>query len=444
MLKTFFRRIEQVGRHHLPATGPAIFVLNHPNGLLDPLFILAFGPRSVSFMAKEPLFHTPIVRHFVKAFDCLPVYRKVDGADPKQNARSMQAARELLARNGSLALFPEGMTHAEPDLQPLKTGAARIALSARASMRRNGQSTAAVALIPVGLFYRSRGTFRSDAAVIFGEPVDVALVSLDENDEPPRDAVGDLTARIDAELRGLTVNASSAEHITLAATAARLLEEAPGASGQAHPGMRPGGALSRRMELMQRILARYEEDREGAQSLVGRLRSYHALMARHGVTDPVPSTLGLGQAARHLGRTLLGMAVLLPAVVAGLIENFLVYRLVDILAQRASRGHGEVVSTLKVLAGFLLFPITWLAVSIGAWMLWDWRWAVVHLVLAPFCARAALWFLDRVSDTVAGARVLWMIWVRRGSYARLVSERDAIAAELLGLAAAAQEPGRPE
>ncbi|MBL8974611.1 MAG: 1-acyl-sn-glycerol-3-phosphate acyltransferase, partial [Myxococcales bacterium] len=54
-LRVFFRRIEIVGAERVPATGPVIFVLNHPNALIDPAFLLCLAPRPVSFLAKAPL-----------------------------------------------------------------------------------------------------------------------------------------------------------------------------------------------------------------------------------------------------------------------------------------------------------------------------------------------------------------------------------------------------
>ncbi|HYO92138.1 MAG TPA: 1-acyl-sn-glycerol-3-phosphate acyltransferase, partial [Pyrinomonadaceae bacterium] len=55
-LRVFFRHIEVAGLGRVPLDRPVIFVLNHPNGLVDPVFLLCLAPRRVSFLAKAPLF----------------------------------------------------------------------------------------------------------------------------------------------------------------------------------------------------------------------------------------------------------------------------------------------------------------------------------------------------------------------------------------------------
>ena len=59
VVRIFFRRIEIAGDAQLE--GPVIFAVNHPNALIDPLFLLCFVPRPVSFLAKAPLFRMPII-----------------------------------------------------------------------------------------------------------------------------------------------------------------------------------------------------------------------------------------------------------------------------------------------------------------------------------------------------------------------------------------------
>ena len=66
-LRIYFQRIEVTGVEHVPLDTPVIFVLNHPNALVDPVFLLCLAPRDVSFLAKAPLFRMPVIGYLVKA-----------------------------------------------------------------------------------------------------------------------------------------------------------------------------------------------------------------------------------------------------------------------------------------------------------------------------------------------------------------------------------------
>ena len=65
-------------RERVPRAGACLFVLNHPNALVDPAFLLCFAPRRVSFLAKSPLFRTPVIGFLIRQLDSIPVYRKQD------------------------------------------------------------------------------------------------------------------------------------------------------------------------------------------------------------------------------------------------------------------------------------------------------------------------------------------------------------------------------
>src|SRR5437667_5549695 len=148
VLRVFFRRIEVSGSAHVPARGPVMFVLNHPNGLVDPAFLLCLAPRRVSLLAKAPLFRMPVIGFFCRAFDAIPVHRRQDaGSEPSQNRETFDTARAVLARGGAIAIFPEGASHSDPKLRPLKTGAARIALGAAAALA----GSSPIRIVPAGL-----------------------------------------------------------------------------------------------------------------------------------------------------------------------------------------------------------------------------------------------------------------------------------------------------
>src|SRR3989440_1092594 len=111
-LRVYFRRIEVVGLDNVPGDAPVIFVLNHPNALVDPVFLLCLAPRRVSFLAKAPLFRMPVIGYLVKALDSLPVYRRQDeGEDVTKNEETFVAARKLLAKGGTIGICPEGVSH---------------------------------------------------------------------------------------------------------------------------------------------------------------------------------------------------------------------------------------------------------------------------------------------------------------------------------------------
>src|SRR6266513_269263 len=176
-MRIYFRRVEVVGLEHVPRKSPVIFVLNHPNALVDPAFLLCLAPRRVSFLAKAPLFGTPMLSFFVRALDSLPVYRRQDeGEDVSRNREMFVAARKLLAKGGTIGICPEGVSHDEPRLRPIKTGAARIALGAVST-----GEVAELKIVPAGLYYTSKTKFRSAVLLYFGNPIVVTPVEMERD-----------------------------------------------------------------------------------------------------------------------------------------------------------------------------------------------------------------------------------------------------------------------
>src|SRR5919206_2574490 len=154
-LRLFSRRIETSRAGLVPESGALVFVLNHPNGLIDPGLVFAALPRRISFLAKSTLFRMPVIGWLLRTVEALPLYRRADaGEDVSQNLRTFAECRRLLARGRCIALFPEGFAHSATKLLPLKTGAARIAL---------GTAVQGLKIVPVGLYYTSKTSFRGEA-----------------------------------------------------------------------------------------------------------------------------------------------------------------------------------------------------------------------------------------------------------------------------------------
>lgn len=422
ILRIFYHRIEVAGLELIPQSGPVIFVLNHPNGLIDPVFILCLAPRPASLLGKSTLFKMPVIGWLARALDTMPVYRQQDkGEDPKRNKETFQKCRELLERGGSLALFPEGVSHSEPSLRPLKTGAARIALGAAAAGMKQP-----LQIVPAGLYYTAKATFRSAALLYFGTPITVAPVALDESFEPPREAARELSNRLDKALREVTLNADQKQALDTVARA----EEIFNADQKHEP------SLAAELQLKQRFVAGYEFYRTNAPeklaAIEARIRRYAEQLRMVGLEVDDLSAARRTRPTKALLRVLTFL-LWLPIAVTGTVIHYPAYRLAGILAQRLSRQDDDVISTIKVLASALLFPLTWFACAgVCAWY-FGWWWALLVILLLPVVGYLTVRFAEEL-DRSWGATKAILFFITRGYFAkRLLAERRAIRNEILAL-----------
>ena len=188
-----FRRIEVADLHRLPRDRPVLLVANHFNGFIDPLVIAASLKRLPRFIAKASLTSVPLLGFVMRRVGVVFVHRRVDGAAGNDDA--FAECHQALAGGDVVAIFPEGTTHDRPRLDPIKTGAARIALGARAA------GAGSLAIVPVGLTFPDKLALRSSALVQVGEAIDLDTAVAEGVDASDVEAVRHLTALIDAGLR---------------------------------------------------------------------------------------------------------------------------------------------------------------------------------------------------------------------------------------------------
>jgi glycerol-3-phosphate O-acyltransferase/dihydroxyacetone phosphate acyltransferase len=424
-LRVFFRRIEVRGRGRVPRGGAVLFVVNHPNALVDPVFVLCHAPRRVSFLAKEPLFRTPVIKWLVRAMEAIPVHRRQDeGSDPARNRETFERAGELLRRGGTIAICPEGVSHSDAKLRPLKTGAARIALAVASS-----DPSIDLRIVPAGIYYTAKTAFRSAALLHFGEPVKVEAVALDPDGQPPREVVNSLRERIWLALREVTLNAEHDSAVELVARAERIFSaESDGER-----------SLKRELSLRQRFLDGYafhfERDPARLAALEARVRRYEEQLRLAGVDpeDLSAPRAGAKAIARHLLTRVLPVLCLTPLALAGAILHYPTYRLTGFLATRLSKKSDDMVSTIKIVASMLLFPLTWLAPAAVAYALLGWTAALVALVVAPLSGWTAVRFSERMDDFVGGARAVSFYLTRRRFFKELLVERRRLREEMQAL-----------
>jgi 1-acyl-sn-glycerol-3-phosphate acyltransferase len=405
-LRIFFRRIELLGFERVP-DGAVIFAVNHPNGLVDPLFLLCFTPKRVSFLAKAPLFRYPVIGWLVRAFDTIPVYRKQDNTTGS-NAETFARAREVLQRGGSIAIFPEGTTHDDPRLRELKTGAARIAHGARVPV---------LSVVPTGIYYTAKHVFRSSALVVFGEPIHVEPLAVDG--EPPAEEVARLTAAIDAGLDSVTLQADSRAALELIARAEEIF------TGDDRP------PLAEEFDLRRRFVEGYhylcERDRERLARLQQAIAQFDAELRR--------AKLDVHELRPRLdGARLFRLLVLLPLAIAGAVVSYIPYRLVDFLSRRLSKGEGNVLATIKFLGALLLYPLTYAMLAILAGTRFGLLAGLTTAVALPFLGYVALRVLEDLDEMIGDVRAVRHRLFRESGHAELVRQREEIREEIVSVA----------
>ena len=466
-MRIYFRHVEVVGLEHVPRKSPVIFVLNHPNALVDPAFLLCLAPRRISFLAKSPLFRMPILGYFVRALDCLPVYRQQDeGEDVSRNREMFVAARKLLARGGTIGICPEGVSHDEPRLRPIKTGAARIALGAVSTVEAKGATPDSppahaggsdktkipcvdspvappayaggsdknpcvdLKIVPAGLYYTSKTKFRSAVLLYFGKPIEVRPVELEADGNPPRAAVRDLSRRIECALREVILDAEHEEALQTISRAERIFSSETDEEGSE--------SLAEELQLQQRFNKAYAVLRERAperlRKLEVRMVRFEEELTQAGVDpedlSPPTSTFDV---FRHLvTRVLLFLLLIVPATFGALV-HYPAYRLGGYLATRFSRNDEDVISTVKIISAMLLFPMTWLLAAAVGYKLQGWEFALAVAVVLPLAGYLGIRFFEGFDSFLGGLRALVFFLMRRRFFVRLLAERKAIRNEILAL-----------
>ncbi|HEX8253986.1 MAG TPA: lysophospholipid acyltransferase family protein [Thermoanaerobaculia bacterium] len=405
-VRIFFRRIEMLGMERVPR-GAVVFAVNHPNGLVDPLFLLCFAPAPVSFLAKAPLFGYPLIGWFVRAFDTIPVYRKQDNTSGS-NEETFSRARAVLQHGGSIAIFPEGTTHDDPRLRELKTGAARIAL---------GANVTALTVVPTGIYYTAKHLFRSSALVIFGEPI--AVEPLAVAGEPPAAEVAQLTAAINAGLDSVTLQADSHVALELIARAEDIFT-----ADDRQP-------LAEEFDLRRRFIDGYHylctRDPERLARLQAQIAQFEAELRR--------AKIDVHELRPRVGAArLFRLIVLLPLALLGAAVHYPTYRLVGFLARRFAKGEGNVLATMKFLGALALFPLTYAALAIAAGLYWNWIAALAVAIVLPFLGYLALRVFEEFDDVIGDIRAVRHRMFRKYGHARLVQQREAIREEFIAVA----------
>ncbi|MEV6026457.1 lysophospholipid acyltransferase family protein [Streptomyces sp. NPDC052036] len=173
-----------LGAWKVPATGPAIFAVNHSHNIDGPM-VMGVAPRPTHFLIKKEAFVGPL-NPFLTGIGQL----KVDRTTTDRTA--VTRALGVLENGGVLGIFPEG-TRGEGDFASLRAGLAYFAV-------RSGAPIVPVAVLGSsersGRLIKALPPLRSKIDVVFGDPFQAG----DGSGRRTRKALDEATVRIQEHL----------------------------------------------------------------------------------------------------------------------------------------------------------------------------------------------------------------------------------------------------
>ena len=424
-LRIFFRRIELVNTQNIPENSGVVFVMNHQNALIDAALVFFTLPRKISFLGKSSIFKMPILGFIARTVEALPVYRQSDAqGDMAKNQETFRLCRELLKKNGAIAIFPEGISHNEPRLMPLKTGAARIALGAVSI----GENPDAVHLqvVPLGIYYTSKTDFRSEAMLCFGKPFPVLPVEINEHGEPKHEFVKELTSKIEKSLLEVTINAESENEMQTALIAEEIV-------ASVYKKGDPKQTLAKKFEFLRDFVDENEETSAEGENLEKRLAEYDKKLQQLGID---PEHLALPHysrwvAIKYLLNKFWYLILLSPLTIAGAILHFPAYQLTKIPVYLYARNElRDMASTIKILAGIVFMPLTWLILAGILDYYFGWKFALLSIPISFLCGYVALRTFEELEEMRGWINAAWLFISKREKFLRLLVENRNLYDEL--------------
>jgi 1-acyl-sn-glycerol-3-phosphate acyltransferase len=417
-----FRSVDVRGVEAVPARGPVLLCINHPNNLIDSLLVATVLTRKVHYLATAALFRNPLMARFLAACGAIPVYRKQDDPDKMaRNADAFAACTTTLRDGGVIGIYPEGTTHTESRVLRIKTGAARIALEWEAG--RLPERREPLALVPVGLTFDARKSFGSRVRVAFGEPIAITPYLAAYREDVVK-AVDALTTAIQWAMQAQVVHVEPGDRTELVraiealyrSELVRELEEERGLRGKQVDPLRLTQGIADAVD----YFAEHEPVRLDA--LRRQVMRYRAMLDMYHVRDQAVRARLTPRAGRSpLHRSGL-ISLGLPIFVYGVLVNALVYFVPRLIAHRAARKETSYATT-RLLASVVAFPLFW---GLEIWIvgrLAGSGWAAAFAISLPLSGLLAYRYLGGVGQLTSRVRFGLLAFTRHQAASRLLAAR---------------------
>lgn len=308
------------------------------------------------------------------------------------HAQVYEKVWERLHSGGAIGIFPEGGSHDNPHLIPLKAGVTLMSLGAM-----DKYNSLTVKIVPCGLNYFHGHRFRSHVMVEYGAPIEIPWQLVLEYRKNKRETCDKLLLLIESRLRSVTLNYPSFQAMELVTLARRLYQ--PDVELSADDFIK----LQRRFALFFVVL----RDNPEVKVALERLGEYHAKLRLHGLQDFEIQTMQPEDTFMYV--TLVLRAVVLCVIVLlsipGAVLNIPMGLISRVLARREALKAlaksevkvkaQDVIASYKVIVAMIIVPVAW-SIYFGLFsMVYGLKRGLIFLMALPWFSYAAIRMLEQ-------------------------------------------------
>lgn len=431
----YFRRIERFHPERVPLQGPVLFTCNHPNSLTDSFLVGHSVPRKVNFVATVQLFQFKPLKWLLTNCGVIPINRVKD--DPRAMrtvSDTFEACYRVLERGEAVGIFPEGITHDDPQLKTVKTGAARMALE----LEHRHDGKLGLQIVPVGLNLSAKEKYRSEALVNFGEPIRAADY-LSGYAERKKECINALNDSIEQSIQGLILHIPQLEHVRVVEAVKRLYLDRLRVADRivSEPLLPRAEELLLTQRIARAVEREYQTEPERAAAFVQQLDLYEKWRLRFNLSDEWLASKPQKRKLARLGFFWAVMAILgAPIALYGWAHRILPFCVVawSVKQFANTKKHKAQTSTAAIIAGLVSFGFFY---GLYAWIFhffFGWHAALWYGLTLPLAGIIAHYYLRELRRLGGGLRDTLVLLRAPAAARRLITMRGKLIAEIEAVA----------
>ncbi|MEE9409233.1 MAG: 1-acyl-sn-glycerol-3-phosphate acyltransferase [Polaribacter sp.] len=194
----YSKKIKVLGRKNVPKKGAVLFAVNHPNGLVDPLYVTTTNKRQNHFLVRAASFKNPMIKKVLESLYLMPIYRIRDGIQQLANNQEIfEKCFKILNEGKTLMIFPEGSHDKKRTIRPLSKGFTRIVFGALEKHK-----DLEIKVVPVGITYQNISSYPVKVTINYGTPIETRNIF---EINTPAKAINILKAKVTEQLKELSV-----------------------------------------------------------------------------------------------------------------------------------------------------------------------------------------------------------------------------------------------